>query len=108
MDGIVAGFKELWERLDVAYDDFIRTTEPRHKQVVQAVFQRLYDQGDIYKDTYEGWYCTPCESFWPEGRLLEGNLCPECERPVELVQEESYFFRISKYAPPFAAYRGAS
>lgn len=99
VDGIVAGFKELWERLDVAYDDFIRTTEPRHQRVVQAVFQKLYDQGDIYKDTYEGWYCTPCESFWPEGRLLEGNLCPECERPVELVQEESYFFRISKYAP---------
>lgn len=99
VDGIVAGFKKLWERLDVAYDDFIRTTEPRHTRVVQEIFQRLYDQGDIYKDTYEGWYCTPCESFWPEGRLLEGKLCPECERPVELVQEESYFFRISKYAP---------
>lgn len=98
VDGIVESFKDLWERLDVAYDDFIRTTEPRHERVVQAIFQHLYDQGDIYKDTYEGWYCTPCESFWPESRLLEGNLCPECERPVELVKEESYFFRISKYA----------
>lgn len=98
VDGIVEGFKSLWERLDISYDDFIRTTEPRHKKVVQAIFQKLYDQGDIYKDTYEGWYCTPCEAFWPEGRLHEGNLCPDCDRPVEVVREESYFFKMSRYS----------
>src|SRR5690606_9612467 len=99
VDGIVATFKDLWQRLDVSYDVFLRTTEQRHTQVVQEIFRKLHEQGDIYKDTYKGWYCTPCESFWPEARLLEGNLCPECERPVELIEEESYFFRISKYAP---------
>lgn len=97
VDKIVAGFKHLWGRLEVGYDDFIRTTQPRHKKVVSAIFQKLYDQGDIYKASYEGWYCTPCEAFWAESRLEEGN-CPDCERPVELLQEESYFFRISKYA----------
>lgn len=98
VDGIVEGFKALWKRLDIAYDDFIRTTESRHRKVVQAIFQKLYDQGDIYKDVYEGWYCTPCEAFWPETRLVEGKLCPDCERPVEWVKEEAYFFRISRYA----------
>lgn len=98
VDEIVPTFTQLWSRLDISYDDFIRTTEDRHKRVVQAIFQRLYDSGDIYKGTYEGWYCTPCEAFWPESRLQDGN-CPDCERPVEWVQEESYFFRISKYAP---------
>lgn len=94
---IVAGIKRLWKQLEVDYDDFIRTTEPRHKRVVSALFQKLYDQGDIYKASYEGWYCTPCEAFWAESRLLEGN-CPDCSRSVELLQEESYFFRMSKYA----------
>lgn len=97
VDKIVAGFKHLWGRLEVGYDDFIRTTQPRHKKVVSGIFQQLYDQGDIYKASYEGWYCTPCEAFWAESRLEEGN-CPDCGRPVELLQEESYFFRISKYA----------
>lgn len=97
VDKIVASFKELWQRLDIAYDDFIRTTEERHIKVVQAIFQRLYDQGDIYKGTYDGWYCTPCETFWSENKLTDGN-CPDCGRPVEWVQEESYFFKISKYA----------
>lgn len=96
VDQIVAGFKELWRRLHISYDDFIRTTEPRHKAVVQAIFQKIYEQGDIYKSTYEGWYCTPCETFWLERQLLEGN-CPDCGRPVELLKEESYFFRLSKY-----------
>lgn len=98
VDHIVDGFKQLWQRFDIDYDDFIRTTEPRHKRVVQHIFQKLYDKGDIYKAEYEGWYCTPCETFWPEGRLLEGNVCPDCERSVELVHEESYFFRMSRYA----------
>ncbi|HOV79114.1 MAG TPA: methionine--tRNA ligase [Bacillota bacterium] len=97
VDKIVAGIKHLWKKMEVNYDDFIRTTEPRHKKVVAAVFQKLYDQGDIYKASYEGWYCTPCEAFWAESRLEEGN-CPDCGRPVELLQEESYFFRMSKYA----------
>jgi len=97
VDKIVAGFKNLWSRLEVSYNDFIRTTEPRHKKVVSDIFQKLYDQGDIYKAGYEGWYCTPCETFWTEGRLVEGN-CPDCGRPVEMVREENYFFRMSKYA----------
>ena len=97
VDKIVAGFKHLWKRLEVGYDDFIRTTEPRHKKVVAELFQKLYDQGDIYKASYEGWYCTPCEAFWVESRLAEGT-CPDCGRSVELLQEESYFFRTSKYA----------
>lgn len=97
VDTIAAGFKQLWDRLAVEYDDFIRTTEERHKKVVVKIFEKLYRQGDIYKAGYEGWYCTPCEAFWAESRLEEGN-CPDCGRPVELLQEESYFFRISKYA----------
>lgn len=94
---IVAGFKNLWQKLEVSYDDFIRTTEDRHKKVVQHIFVRLFEQGDIYKSEYEGWYCTPCETFWTE-RQVEDNKCPDCGRPVELVKEESYFFRQSKYA----------
>lgn len=97
VDGIVAGFKELWKALEVSYDDFIRTTEDRHKEVVQEIFANLYNQGDIYKSEYEGWYCTPCETFWTE-RQAEGKVCPDCGRPVELVKEESYFFKMSKYA----------
>lgn len=97
VDKIVAGIKLLWQKLEVDYDDFIRTTEPRHKKVVSAFFQKLYEQGDIYKAGYEGWYCTPCEAFWAESRLEGGN-CPDCGRPVELLREESYFFRMSKYA----------
>ncbi|MEW5953720.1 MAG: methionine--tRNA ligase [Bacillota bacterium] len=97
VDNIVASFKRLWSRLDITNDDFIRTTEDRHKEVVQKIFNKLYEQGDIYKASYEGWYCTPCEAFWTGGRLAEGK-CPDCERTVELVREESYFFRMSNYA----------
>ncbi|MBT9174051.1 MAG: Methionine--tRNA ligase [Syntrophomonadaceae bacterium] len=97
VDGIVMWIKELWRILDISYDDFIRTTEPRHKLSVQKIFQKFYDQGDIYKAKYEGWYCTPCESFLNERQLKE-NKCPDCGRPVELVAEESYFFRMSRYA----------
>jgi len=104
VDRIVPTFKELWRRLDVSYDDFIRTTEPRHIRVVQEIFQRLYDQGDIYKGSYDGWYCTPCETFWLESRLGEEKVCPDCGRPVEWVEEESYFFRMSKYADALLAH----
>lgn len=97
VDEIVQGIKELWNKLDINYDDFIRTTEERHKKIVQKIFQRLIDQGDIYLDEYEGLYCTPCESFWTE-RQAEGGKCPDCGRDVHLVREKSYFFRMSKYA----------
>ncbi|EFM09906.1 methionyl-tRNA synthetase [Paenibacillus curdlanolyticus YK9] len=97
VDEIVLGIKELWKKLDISYDDYIRTTEDRHKRVVERIFTKLVEQGDIYKGEYEGWYCTPCESFFPERQLNDGN-CPDCGRPVELVKEESYFFSLSKYA----------
>ena len=92
MDGI----KKLWKLMDVEYSDFIRTTDERHVKSVQKIFKKLYDQGDIYKSEYEGWYCTPCESFWTELQLKDG-CCPDCGRPVERTREESYFFRLSKY-----------
>ncbi|WP_159882194.1 methionine--tRNA ligase [Paenibacillus puerhi] len=97
VDDIVAGIKELWSKLDISYDDFIRTTEPRHKEAVEKIFTQLMEQDDIYLGHYEGWYCTPCESFFLENKLVDGN-CPDCGRPVEWVKEESYFFRLSKYA----------
>ncbi len=86
----------LWKRLGVSYDDFIRTTEARHERVVQAIFSRLVEQGDIYKGAYEGWYCLPDESYWTESKLIDGK-CPDCGRPVERVKQESYFFRLSRY-----------
>ncbi|MBR2824386.1 MAG: methionine--tRNA ligase [Clostridia bacterium] len=98
VDHIVAGIKELWKLMDIEYDDFIRTTDERHVTAVQKIFRQLYDQGDIYKAEYEGWYCTPCESFWTELQLKDGK-CPDCGRPVEKTKEESYFFRMNKYAP---------
>lgn len=97
VDRIVAGIFDLWKLLRISNDDFIRTSEPRHKERVQVIFQRLYEQGDIYKSEYEGLYCTPCESFWLERQLVDGN-CPDCGRAVEKIREESYFFRLSKYA----------
>lgn len=97
VDGIVANIQKLWTLMDIQYDDFIRTTEERHEKTVQKIFQKLYDQGDIYKSEYEGWYCSPCESFWTEHQLVDGK-CPDCGRPVEKVKEESYFFKLSKYA----------
>ena len=103
VDEIVAGIKELWGKLDISYDDFIRTTEDRHKEVVERIFARLLKQGDIYIDQYEGWYCTPCESFYTDRQLIEGN-CPDCGRPVEKVKEESYFFRMGKYVDRLLAF----
>jgi len=96
VDGIVAGIKDLWKRMDVSYDRFIRTTDDRHEKAVQEIFRRLYEQGDIYKGAYSGWYCTPCESFWTESQLVDGN-CPDCGRAVEKTTEEAYFFRLSRY-----------
>jgi methionyl-tRNA synthetase len=103
VDEIVGGIKDLWNKLDISYDDFIRTTEDRHKEVVEKIFAKLLEQGDIYLDQYEGWYCTPCESFYTDRQLADGN-CPDCGRPVEKVKEESYFFRMSKYVDRLLQY----
>lgn len=97
VDHIVAGIKDLWQLMDISYDSFIRTTDADHKKVVQDIFKKLYDQGDIYKSVYEGWYCTPDESFWTDGQLKDGK-CPDCGRAVEKAKEEAYFFKMSKYA----------
>ncbi|HPD01635.1 MAG TPA: methionine--tRNA ligase, partial [Acetivibrio sp.] len=96
VDEIVAGIKDLWKLLKITNDRFIRTTDSNHEKAVQQIFKKLYDQGDIYKSEYEGWYCTPCESFWTKTQLVDGK-CPDCGREVELTKEESYFFRLSKY-----------
>lgn len=96
VDGVVSGIKELWKTMEISYDDFIRTTEERHVSRVQEIFNKMNAKGDIYKSEYEGWYCTPCESFWTESQLVDG-CCPDCCRRVEKAQEEAYFFRLSKY-----------
>lgn len=96
VDEVVGGIKELWKTMEISYDDFIRTTEPRHVKRVQEIFMKIYEKGDIYKGEYTGWYCTPCESFWTESQLVDGK-CPDCGRPVEKANEEAYFFKISKY-----------
>lgn len=105
VDRIVEGIQDLWKKLDISYDDFIRTSEDRHKNVVQKIFQRLLDQDDIYLAEYEGLYCTPCESFWTETQVkaAHGN-CPDCGRSVEPMSEKSYFFRMSKYADRLIQY----
>ena len=96
VDGLVDDLKRLWERLDITYDKFIRTTDEYHEKAVQKIFQKLYEKGDIYKSEYEGMYCVPCESFWTKSQLVDGK-CPDCGREVVSAREESYFFRLSKY-----------
>ncbi len=96
LDEIIDDTKKLWKLLDISYDDFIRTTDERHIKSVEKIVQKLYDNGDIYKDTYKGLYCTPCEAFWTESQLIDGK-CPDCGREVEETEEESYFFKLSKY-----------
>lgn len=103
VDNIVAGIKDLWKIMNISYDRFIRTTDDYHIKAVQDIFTRLYKQGDIYKSSYEGKYCTPCESFWTETQLVDGK-CPDCGRPVENAKEEAYFFKMSKYAPKLIEY----
>lgn len=103
IDPIVESIKDLWKLLDVEPDAFVRSSGAQHERDVQALFQKLYDQGDIYKGTYEGFYCTPCEEFWTEAQLDNGN-CPSCGRPVEYREEESYFFRLSKYQDKLQRY----
>ncbi|KEO83165.1 methionine--tRNA ligase [Tumebacillus flagellatus] len=105
VDRIVAGIQDLWKKLDISYDDFIRTTEERHTKVVQQIFQRLLDQDDIYLAEYTGLYCTPCESFWTETQVKAANgNCPDCGRGVTEMTEKSYFFRMSKYADRLIQY----
>ena len=96
IDKVVKELRELWGLLDISYDKFIRTTDDYHEKAVQKIFEKLYAQGDIYKDEYEGYYCKPCESFWTKSQLVDGK-CPDCGREVSLMKEESYFFRLSKY-----------
>ncbi len=96
VDEMVLGIKSLWKLMEITNDKFIRTTDAQHEEIVQKIFKKLYDQGDIYKSQYEGWYCTPCESFWTQTQLTDGK-CPDCGREVEITKEESYFFRLSKY-----------
>lgn len=103
VDEIVAGIKDLWSMMNISYDKFIRTTDDYHIKAVQDIFKKLYDQGDIYKSSYEGLYCTPCESFWTETQLVDGN-CPDCGRSVEKSKEEAYFFKMSKYADKLIEY----
>ena len=96
VDSVMVNFKKLWEVLGITNTDFIRTTEPRHKRVVQYIFQRLMEQGDIYKGSYEGWYCVPCEPYFPESQVGGDNLCPDCGRPLQNMTEERYFYRKTK------------
>ncbi len=100
---IAKAAKELWEKMDISYDDFIQTTQERHVKSVEKIFKKFLDNGDIYKGEYEGWYCTPCESFFTETQLIDGN-CPDCGRPVQKLKEESYFFNMQKYADRLLQY----
>jgi len=106
VDEMAAAFVETWRRMHVAYDDFIRTTEPRHHEATQALFLRLYENGDVYYAEYEGWYCVPCETHFLETQLAEGK-CPDCGRAVEWMKEPGYFFRLSQYAQPLLDYIAA-
>ena len=97
VDNVSTEIKRIWDLMDTSYDKFIRTTDDYHEKQVQKIFKKLYDQGDIYKGSYEGMYCTPCESFWTESQLVDGK-CPDCGREVKPAKEEAYFFKMSKYA----------
>ena len=97
VDEAAGEIKRIWDLMNTSYDKFIRTTDDYHEKQVQKIFKKLYDQGDIYKGSYEGWYCTPCESFWTQSQLVDGK-CPDCGRPVAKASEEAYFFKMSKYA----------
>ena len=103
-DEVVQNFQKLWKVLNIKNDDFIRTTDERHEKVVQEVFRRLMANGDVYKGEYEGWYCVPCETYVPEAQMGEGQTCPDCHRPLVKMTEETYFFKLSKYAEPLLKY----
>ncbi len=103
VDGVAGDIKAIWDLMDTSYDHFIRTTDEYHEKQVQKLFKKFYEQGDIYKGSYKGWYCTPCESFWTESQLVDGK-CPDCGREVKLAEEEAYFFKMSKYADALIKY----
>ncbi len=103
VDDVAQEIKRIWDLMNTSYDQFVRTTNPHHQEVVQRIFKKLYDQGDIYKGYYEGLYCTPCESFFTESQLVDGK-CPDCGRDVKQAREEAYFFRMSKYQKPLEEY----
>ena len=103
VDDVAAEIHRIWDLMNTSYDKFIRTTDAYHVRQVQKIFKKFYEQGDIYKGHYEGWYCTPCESFWTDSQLVDGK-CPDCGRPVTRAKEEAYFFRMSKYAPRLIEY----
>ena len=103
VDKIIKDAKDLWKSLNISYDYFIRTTDEDHVRRVQKIFKKLYNQGDIYKGTYQGLYCIPCESFWTESQAKDGK-CPDCGREVKLVSEEAYFFKLSKYQDKLIKY----
>ena len=102
-DRVVKRFQSLWDKLNISHTDFIRTSQERHKLAVQDIFRVIEAKGDIYLGEYEDWYCTPCETFWTETQLLDGN-CPDCGRPTDKLKEESYFFRMSKYQEQLLAH----
>ncbi len=103
VDGIAKQIKDIWDLMNTSYDKFVRTTDPHHKEVVQHIFKKMYDSGDIYKGEYKGLYCTPCESFWTESQLVDGK-CPDCNREVHEAREEAYFFKLSKYQDKLEKY----
>ena len=103
VDEKAAEIKRIWDLMNTSYDKFIRTTDPDHEKQIQKIFKKLYDKGDIYKGSYDGLYCTPCESFWTKSQLVDG-CCPDCGRPVKEASEEAYFFKMSKYAPKLIKY----
>ena len=103
VDGVAAQIKGIWDLMNISYDKFIRTTDADHERQVQKIFEKLYEQGDIYKGTYEGMYCTPCEAFWTPSQLKDGK-CPDCGREVKPAKEEAYFFKMSKYADRLLRY----
>ncbi|MBQ6196819.1 MAG: methionine--tRNA ligase [Lachnospiraceae bacterium] len=107
VDGVAGQIRNIWDSLNISYDKFIRTTDDYHEAEVQKIFKKLYDQGDIYKGAYEGWYCVPDESFFTESQVVDKDgvkVCPDCGRPVEKAKEEAYFFKMSKYAPALIDY----
>ena len=103
VDNIAGEIKRIWDLMNTSYDKFIRTTDSDHEKIVQDIFKKLYDKGEIYKDVYEGWYCTPCESFFTQAQLVDGK-CPDCQREVKKAKEEAYFFKLSKYSDKLMDY----
>ena len=103
VDEVSTEIKRIWDIMNTSYDKFVRTTDPHHEKIVQKIFDKMYDKGDIYKGEYSGLYCTPCESFWTESQLVDGK-CPDCGREVEKKKEEAYFFKLSKYQDRLVKY----